>query len=121
MQVDLHLLDIKTGSETSPWLRPDWVLNVPDALKERLESGETLPESSTSDKTQLCALTNRCIADQLSEMLTARCNQHSHLPRSDATTARFVNGQLYQVWCLLCVAAAACATHIAIKMPTRGL
>lgn len=39
MQVDFHLLDIKTGAEESAWLRPALVLDVPQTVKDKLEAG----------------------------------------------------------------------------------
>lgn len=39
LQVDLHLLDIKTGSEASPWVAPDWVLNVNLEAGDKQQSG----------------------------------------------------------------------------------
>ncbi|KAL0021740.1 hypothetical protein WJX79_000457 [Trebouxia sp. C0005] len=43
LKIDLHLLDIKTGSEASAWLAPDWVLDVKSEADARKESGD-LPE-----------------------------------------------------------------------------
>lgn len=39
LQVDFHLLDIKTGSEASAWLRPNLVLNVQRTVAENVEAG----------------------------------------------------------------------------------
>ncbi len=39
MQVDLHLLDIKTGGEASAWIAPDWVLDVDQEAQEKRQTG----------------------------------------------------------------------------------
>ena len=39
LQVDLHLLDIKTGGEASPWITPDWVVDVNLETQERKQAG----------------------------------------------------------------------------------
>ena len=41
MQVNLHLLDIKTGSEASPWIAPDWVLDVSKEAEEKQQASTT--------------------------------------------------------------------------------
>ncbi|KAA6422020.1 MAG: hypothetical protein FRX49_08038 [Trebouxia sp. A1-2] len=44
LKIDLHLLDIKTGSEASAWLAPDWVLDVKSEADARKELHEALQE-----------------------------------------------------------------------------
>ncbi|KAL0039754.1 hypothetical protein WJX77_006967 [Trebouxia sp. C0004] len=67
LKIDLHLLDIKTGSEASAWLAPDWVVDVKSESDARKESGD-LPEQLAVEGVMLQYAVDTRLHDALQEV-----------------------------------------------------